>query len=192
MKKEVFKKQPYSGFFIFAFFLASPFVFGLFFLLTLGLCQRIFGTVSFTSAIMSALISSALVICYLIKILSLGLTKITITEQKITIKSLFKHYQLNWAEIREFGRILRPIKTQETLSHSWDYYLKFSQDEKKIFISNSQVKNATRLCHLIFKYAFNAKFVTMLRHQLGSVYEIQEWENETEQGVKGTGTFCKP
>jgi hypothetical protein len=186
MEEKVFRKQPYSALFILSLSFASPFVFGLVFLLLLFWIERIFGTVSYRAAIASGSFSLSVTIYYLIRIWSFGLTKIIVTEQSLIIRTLLKRYQFNWGEIKEFGRSLRPITTEGVSCDTWDYYIKTGQNKNKIFISNSQVNDATNLCYLVFKYALNARFVTMLRYQLGLKYEIHEWpKSEIQETIGG-------
>lgn len=96
---------------------------------------------------------------YTLKTLRNSLKKITVSSKGIHITMPLKKLDVQWQEIREFGR----ARKLGLLRYYWSYYVRTDKSgDKRIEIGEQELKGIEELAKKIFKQAKDARFVSRI------------------------------
>ncbi|HEY2386376.1 MAG TPA: hypothetical protein VGK30_05410 [Candidatus Binatia bacterium] len=87
-----------------------------------------------------------------------GFTGIVVSDQELTIKSLFHTRVIKWFLIAECGRYRTYISRLARVG----YYVRLSGEEERIFLCVNDVPDSERLVRTLFRKARSARFVTLV------------------------------
>lgn len=94
---------------------------------------------------------------YTLKTLRNSLKKVTLSSKGVHIDMPFKKLDIQWQDIKEFGR----ARKLGLLRYYWSFYVKTAKSEdKRIEIGEQELKGIDELVKKVFKQAKNAEFVS--------------------------------